>query len=79
MYHADINNGLRDSDIIYLNRIFKAAEEDWQKLRISLILLKTTIYDRKIMGTDYFDKLRTWIDASHALHMNMRGHTRSEI
>ena len=59
--------------------IQKATEEEWQKLSIFLILLKATIKDREIMGTNYFNKLRTWIDASHTSHMNIRGHTRSEM
>jgi hypothetical protein len=40
-----------------------------------LNFVKSTITDRRIIGTKDFLTLETWIDASHAVHMNMRGNT----
>ena len=49
--------------------------EYWGELRILLVLLKATKHDQRILGMDDFSWLETWIDASHALYSNMRGHT----
>ena len=32
-------------------------------------------YDKSIMGSGDLLKLETWIDASHVVHEDMRGHT----
>jgi len=52
-------------------------EEDWGKLRRVMRFIKDTINDRRIMGTDDILKLETWIDASHAVHEDMKGVTGS--
>ena len=37
--------------------------------------LRGTINDKRIIGADSLRELRVWVDASHAIHGNMRGHT----
>jgi hypothetical protein len=57
-------------------RVQKPTEEDWGKLRRTLNFLKVTERDRRIIGCSGEDlSLHTWVDASHAIHENMRGHT----
>jgi hypothetical protein len=56
-------------------RVQQPTVEDWGKLRRTLKFLKKTKSDRRIMGADDILKLETWIDASYAIHENMRGHT----
>ena len=51
------------------------TEEDWDKLRRVLCFLNQTIDDKLILGADSLGKLFVWIDGSHAVHPNMRGHT----
>ena len=56
-------------------RVQKPTEEDWGKLRRTLNFLKATQHDRRIIGCKGEDlTLHTWIDASHAIHDDMRGH-----
>jgi hypothetical protein len=56
-------------------RVQAPTLEDWGKLRRLLKFLKRTKDDIRIMGADDILKLETWVDASHATHANMRGHT----
>ena len=51
------------------------AEEDWGKLSRVLHYLKTAKDDKRIMGSENLLKLDTWVDASHAVHEDMRGDT----
>ena len=45
------------------------------KLRKVLNYLKAAKDDKRIMGSNNLLKLETWVDASHAVHEDMRGHT----
>ena len=45
------------------------------KLRRVLNYLKSIKDDRRIMGSGNLLKLDTWVDAFHAVHENIRGHT----
>ena len=49
--------------------------DDWKKLRWSLIFLKNTIDEKRIIGAMSLSDLYTWIDFSYAVHENMQGHT----
>ena len=40
---------------------------------------KRTFNDLRIIGADSLRDLHVWVDASHAVHINMRGHTRGTI
>ena len=53
-------------------RVQQPTVEDWGKLRRALKFLKKTKSDRRIMGADDILKLETWVDASYAVHENMR-------
>jgi hypothetical protein len=58
-----------------MKRVSKSDTDDWKKLKRCLGFIQGTIDDRRILGADSLDTLYTWVDASHAVHMNMRGHT----
>ena len=65
-----------ETTISYLmTRVSKSNEKDWEKLKRCLGYLKKTINDRRIIGADSMRDLHVWVDASHAVHENMRGHT----
>ena len=55
------------------------TEEDWGKLKRMLNFVKGTIDDRRILGTDDLLTMETYIDASHAIHNDMRGQTGGTI
>ena len=45
------------------------------ELRRFLNYLKAAKNDKKIMGPDNLLKLKTWVDALYAVHVDIRGHT----
>ena len=57
------------------SRVDFCTVQDWKKLRGLLLFLQDTIDDERIIGADDLRELFTFIDASHAVHENMRGHT----
>ena len=57
-----------------MRRVSKSDEDDWQKLRRCLGFLKKTITDVRVIGAKSLSHLFTWIDASYAVHDNMRSH-----
>ena len=48
---------------------------DWTNLVRLMSFLKSTRCDRRIIGADSLNSLRTFVDTSYAVHTNMRGHT----
>ena len=56
-------------------RVSCSTEQDWIKLKRALRFLNCTIRDERIIGIDDITKLHTYIDASYAVHNNMRSHT----
>ena len=56
-------------------RVAYSTEEDWEKLRRLLKFLQQTKSDKRVIGAKSLTELNTWIDASYAVHPNMRGHT----
>ena len=56
-------------------RVSRSTKEDWAKLKRAMAFMKQTIDDVRIIGADSLEKLLVWIDGSHAVHKNMRGHT----
>lgn len=58
-----------------MTRVSKSDEMDWQKLKRCLRFIKGTFDDVRIIGADSLHDLHVWVDASHAVHENMRGHT----
>ena len=69
-----------DTAVSFLcTRVTKRTEYDWWKLKRVLTWLNTTINDKRIMGLDRTGVVHTWIDASCAVHENMRGQTGGTI
>ena len=65
-----------ETAVSYLTtRVSKSNERDWFKLMRVLSFLKHTIKDKRIIGATSLKDLYTWVDASYAVHPNMRGHT----
>ena len=58
-----------------MTRVSKGNKKDWDKLGRCLGFMKGSIDDERIIGADSLRNLHVWIDASHAVHENMRGHT----
>jgi hypothetical protein len=56
-------------------RVSKATEEDERKLKRVLEYLKGTLDLGYTIGADDLGKMRTWVDASYAVHPDMRSHT----
>ena len=53
----------------------KCSIEDEKKLKRTLKYTKGTIDLEYTLGADDLTKLRTWVDASNAVHPDMRSHT----
>lgn len=57
-------------------RVTTPNEKDWKKLKRLLCFVHQTIHDPLILGAESLNVLRTWVDASFAVHPdNMRSHT----
>jgi hypothetical protein len=56
-------------------RVACSDVEDWGKLRRLLQFLSQTIDDERIIAVDSLYKLITFVDASYAIHPDMKGHT----
>ena len=53
----------------------KCTEQDWNKLRRLLHFLQSRIDDERVLAADSLTELFTWVDASYAVHDNMKSHT----
>jgi len=58
-------------------RVSRSDEEDWKKLIRLLSFLKRTKNDARIIGATSLKRLYSWVDASYAVHMDMKGQTGS--
>ena len=56
-------------------RLSVCTEQDWAKLRRLMHFLHDTIDDERIISAENLVDLFTWIDASYAVHNDMRSHT----
>ena len=54
-------------------------EDDFKKLTRLIRYLRHTLYMCLVLGKDDTDSIRWWIDASYAVHPDMRGHTRATM
>ena len=62
--------------IFYLcSRLTCPDKDDYKKLTRLIRYLRHTLYMCLVLGKDNTDSMRWWIDASYAVHPNMRGHT----
>ena len=65
-----------ETTVSYLmTRVAKCNEKDWEKLKHCLGYIKRTVNNVRIKGTDSLRDLYIWVDASHTIYKNMRGHT----
>ena len=56
-------------------RVCDPNEGDWMKLRRVLLYLSNIVNDIRVIGVDDLKTLVTMVDASYAVHPNMRSHT----
>jgi KUP system potassium uptake protein len=56
-------------------RVTKSTKQDWDKLKRVLEFINGTINDERVIGADDIGRMTTWVDASHAVHQDMRSHT----
>jgi hypothetical protein len=56
-------------------RVSKSTQEDQAKLRRVLEYIKSSLDKTYTLGVDQLTTLRTWVDASYAVHPDMRSHT----
>jgi hypothetical protein len=58
-----------------MTRVSKSDEDNWHKLKRCLGFIKGTINDKRVIGADNINDLFVWVDALHAIHDDMKGHT----
>ena len=56
-------------------RVKRPDEDDWGKLRRVLQYIKGTLHMPLVLSADSITLAKWWIDASHAVHMDLKGHT----
>ena len=56
-------------------RVSCSTNEDWEKLRRLLHYINGTLDMPRIIGAKGMDIMSTYVDASYAIHADMRGHT----
>ncbi len=56
-------------------RVACSTEQDWSKLKRVLEHLNGSLDEYLRLGADDIRKMKTWVDASHAVHKDMRSHT----
>jgi len=57
-------------------RVQKSSVTDWEKLKRLLQFINCTIDEKLTLSADKgLTFMKTWVDASYAVHPNMRGHT----
>ena len=66
---------LETSVSFLMKRVSKSTEEDWVKLKRVLEFMKKTKTDTRTIGAKSLSQIFNFIDASHAVHGNMRSHT----
>jgi hypothetical protein len=52
-----------------------STEQDWAKLKRTLKYLQGTLEEFLTLGADNIQKMKTWVDASYAVHKDMKSHT----
>ena len=57
------------------SRLTCPDEDDYKKLTRLIRYLRHTLYMCLVLGKDSMNSIRWWIDASYAVHPDMRGHT----
>ena len=57
-----------------MRRVSKSDKDDWTKLIRTLGFIKSTINEKRKIGVHSLTNLFTWVNASYAVHDNMRSH-----
>jgi hypothetical protein len=60
-------------------RVKRSTKQDWGKLKRLLQYLNHTIDDSLTIGAENLSNMNTWIDASYAVHADMKSHTGGAI
>ena len=69
-----------DTAVAFLcTQVTKSTIHDWFKLKRVLRWINYTLNDVRIMGMDETGVVHTWIDASYAVHEDMKGQTGGTI
>ena len=69
-----------ESVVAYLcTRVLCTTNGDMKKLHRLICSIKSTLNDTRVIGADSLKVLHTWIDASYAVHQDMKGQTGGEI
>jgi hypothetical protein len=61
------------------SRVTRADRDDWKKLKRLLEYLNDTIDMPLTLSIDNLSVIKTWVDASYAIHPDMRSHTGGTI
>jgi hypothetical protein len=56
-------------------RVACSTEQDWVKLKRVLEYLRGSLDGFLTLGADDIGMMKTWVDASYAVHMDMKSHT----
>jgi hypothetical protein len=56
-------------------RVSCSTKQDWSKLKRTLEYLRGTLDEFVTFGADDMCKMQTWVDASYAVHKDMKSHT----
>jgi hypothetical protein len=56
-------------------RVSCSTEQDWAKLKRVLEYLKGSLDEFLTLGADDITRMMTWVDASYAVHRDMKSHT----
>jgi hypothetical protein len=59
----------------FCSRVSKSTVEDKDKLKRLLEYLKGTLDLKNVLGADGLTDMRSWVDASYAVHPDMKSHT----
>lgn len=60
-------------------RVSKSTQQDLSKLKRVLEYIKGSMDQEYVIGADDLGHIRTWVDASYAVHPDMRSHTGGAI
>jgi len=58
-----------------MRRVSKSDVDDWWKMKRVLAYLKNTIDDVRMIGATSLIQILTWMDATFAVHSDMKNHT----
>jgi hypothetical protein len=56
-------------------RVSRSTEQDWVKLKRLLEYIHGSLDEFRVIGADDLGRMMTWVDASYAVHRDMKSHT----